>query len=262
MNLLIIKIGGNIIDDRTALEKFLSSFAALDGFKILVHGGGKVATDIGRKLDIEPNYINGRRVTDEQTLDLVTMVYGGLINKQIVALLQADGCNAVGLTGADGNLMPALKRPVGEVDYGFVGDVVSAQVNYDLLGTLLRSGLTPVLAPLTHDQAGYMLNTNADTIAQEVAKAMAAIWSVSLVYCFEKNGVLLDPDDESSVISHIDSSIFESLLEQRTISGGMIPKLENALSATNHGVSRVIIGSADQLEQLLAGNGGTCVAIN
>ena len=259
MKLTVVKIGGNIIDDQASLESFLALFAAVEGNKILVHGGGKIATTIGAKLYIKPNYVNGRRITDKPTLELVTMVYGGLINKNIVAALQSLKCNAIGLTGADGGVINATKRPVKEIDYGFVGDIKESGVNANTISALMDSGLTPVFAPLTYDGAGGLLNTNADTIAQEIAKAFAGISQVRLIYCFEKNGVLSDPDDESSVINKITEPDLTILKNNGTISGGMIPKIENAFAAVRSGVERVIIGHASQLDSLVKGGSGTCI---
>lgn len=253
----VIKIGGNILDNEDALSSFLSAFSQLDGKKILVHGGGKIATEIGHKLGIEPNYVNGRRVTDADTLRLVTMVYAGLINKNIVAQLQSLNCNAIGLTGADGNAITAKKRAVGDVDYGFVGDVVA--VNGSLLKQLLDAGITPVLVPITHDGNGGLLNTNADTIAQEVAKAMSQYMDVSLVYSFEKDGVLMDASDDSSVIPVIEVNDFDQLVADGVISGGMIPKLQNTCSAIRAGVKQVIIGNALQLNNIVNGEKGTVI---
>ncbi len=257
MKLVVIKIGGNIIDHTGRLATFLQSFAAIDGHKVLVHGGGKVASDIGARLGIAPNYVNGRRITDAETLELVTMVYGGLINKNIVAALQSRGCNAIGLTGADADMLPAIKRPVKDIDYGFVGDVISDNINATAIHSLLAAGMVPVFAPLTHDGHGHMLNTNADTIAQEVAKAMAGVMEVTLLYCFEKKGVLANAADDNSVISRISRADFDRLRAGGVISGGMIPKLENAFAAIDNGVSRVIIGDADDLASMLAGEAGT-----
>ena len=259
MQLQVIKIGGNIIDDEAKLSSFLKAFAAVEGNKILVHGGGKIATEIGRKLDIEPNYVNGRRITDAATLDLVTMVYGGLINKRIVAGLQSLGCNAIGLTGADGSVLPAVKRPVKDIDYGFVGDVTSESINCQLIKLFLQYGLVPVFAPLTYDGQGNLLNTNADTIAQEIAKAMALFMPVQLIYCFEKKGVLIDAADDDSVINRITKRDFEELKGKEIITGGMIPKLENAFTAIDKGVEKVIIGHADDLSALVSGNSGTWI---
>lgn len=253
----VIKIGGNILDDEETLSVFLTAFSQFDGQKILVHGGGKIATEIGHKLGIEPNYVNGRRVTDADTLKLVTMVYAGLINKNIVAQLQSLNCNALGLTGADGNAITAKKRPVGDVDYGFVGDVVA--VNGLLLKQLLDAGIIPVLVPITHDAKGGLLNTNADTIAQEVAKAMSQYMDVSLVYGFEKDGVLKDANDDSSVIPVIEVNDFDQLVADGMISGGMIPKLQNACSAIKSGVKKVIIGNALQLNNIINGEKGTII---
>jgi acetylglutamate kinase len=209
--LIVIKIGGNIVDDEAKLSSFLRSFAAIDGKKILIHGGGKVATKIGDKLGIESKYVDGRRITDAETIDLVTMVYAGLINKKIIAQLQALGCNAIGVTGADGNLIPASKRPVKDIDYGFVGDVKSDQLTTGNWQSLIEAGFIPVVAPLTHDGKGQILNTNADTIAQEVAKALGKSYEVSLIYSFEKSGVLLDVNDESSVINRLNWEEYQKL---------------------------------------------------
>lgn len=250
----VIKVGGNIIDNEAKLASFLKDFAVLPGNKILVHGGGKVATEIGDRLGLQSNYINGRRITDKETLDVVTMVYGGLINKKIVAQLQKLGCNAIGLTGADGNVISAVKRPVGEVDYGYVGDVTG--VNTSLINTLSDTGFTLVMAPLTHSE-GVMLNTNADTIAQETAKGLATKAKVQLVYCFEKKGVLMDAEDEEAVINTIDKRSYEELKANNIVSDGMIPKLDNAFEAIAAGVSKVIIGQAEELAELLKGNAGT-----
>ena len=195
--LMVIKVGGNIIDDEAKLSSFLKSFAELDGKKILVHGGGKVATKIGEQLGIESKYVDGRRITDAATIDLVTMVYAGLINKKIIAQLQSFGCNAIGVTGADANLIPAIKRPVKETDYGFVGDVDTENIIGLYWVELLQLGLTPVVSPITHDGKGQLLNTNADTIAQEVARLLSRLFQVTLVYSFEKSGVLIDVNDES-----------------------------------------------------------------
>jgi len=259
MELQVIKVGGNIIDDEVKLAAFLKAFSTIEGYKVLVHGGGKIASEIGIKLNIEPNYVNGRRITDKPTLDLVTMVYGGLLNKNVVASLQALGCNAIGLTGADGGVIPAHRRLVRDIDYGFVGDVNSASINTRLIKILIHNGFVPVLAPLTYDGAGGLLNTNADTIAQEIAKAMSALMPVQLIYCFEKKGVLIDAADDNSVINSISRADFMELREKEIISGGMIPKLENAFAAIEMGVSKVILGHADELPALLTGNAGTWI---
>lgn len=257
--LIVIKIGGNIIDDEAKLSSFLQQFAAVEGKKILVHGGGKIATRIGDKLGIESKYTDGRRITDAETIDLVTMVYGGLINKKIVASLQAAGCNAVGVTGADMNLLPAVCRPVKETDFGFVGDVNSSDIPVANWGVLLENGFIPVVAPLTHDSQGHLLNTNADTIAQETARALTKAYTVSLVYSFEKPGVLLDAGDESTVIPAIDPAYYGRLKEEKKIFAGMIPKLDNAFAALQSGVQKVIIGNAEELPALLKGEKGTSI---
>ncbi len=255
--LVVIKIGGNIINDEARLETFLENFAKLDTNKILVHGGGKVATDIGQQMGIEPVYNEGRRITDEDTLKLVTKVYGGLLNKNIVAQLQANGCNAIGLTGADANMIQAVKRPVKDIDYGFVGDVQEDGINKVVLELFLKGQLVPVFAPLTHDGAGTMLNTNADTIAQEVAKAMSKHYDVQLIYSFEKRGVLKDVEDDNSVIPTITKSDFEQMIAEKTIFEGMIPKLHNAFEAIDNGVKTVTIGKAEELADLVGGTSGT-----
>lgn len=257
--LIVVKIGGNIVDDEAKLSSFLQNFAAVEGRKILVHGGGKVATKIGESLGIESKYVDGRRITDAATIDLVTMVYAGLINKKIIAQLQAFNCNAIGVTGADGNLIPANKRPVKIIDYGFVGDVKSDQINPQNWAGLLGQGFIPVVAPITHDGNGQLLNTNADTIAQEVAKAMSSLYDVSLIYSFEKAGVLLDANDDATVISNIAPSSYQQLKEEGKIFAGMIPKLDNAFAALNSGVTRVIIGKAEQLTDLINGESGTSI---
>lgn len=258
-SVLIIKIGGNIIDNDSQLQSFLESFAAVAGKKILIHGGGKIATRIGDQLGIESKYVDGRRITDAATLDVVTMVYGGLVNKKIVASLQTMGCNAIGITGADANLVPANKRPVKEVDFGFVGDVKSEQLPVSTWQQLLEIGLTPVVAPLTHDGKGSILNTNADTMAQEIAKALGKVYSVSLIYSFEKPGVLLDVNDDNSVINKLNPTSYQELKSEQKIFAGMIPKLDNAFSALNAGVTKVIIGDAAKLDQLIAGSSGTTI---
>lgn len=257
--LIVIKIGGNIIDDEEKLSSFLKSFAAVEGKKILVHGGGKVATRIGDKLGIESKYVDGRRITDADTIDLVTMVYGGLINKKIVAALQSMDCNAIGVTGADMNLLPAVKRPVKEIDYGFVGDITSDTIPASNWMVLLENSFVPVVAPLTHDGNGHILNTNADTIAQEVAKALVKTCRVSLLYSFEKAGVLSDTNDESSVISTITPAYYKQLKVEQKIFAGMIPKLDNAFAALQSGVRKVIIGNAEELPALLRGEKGTSI---
>jgi acetylglutamate kinase len=244
--LTIIKVGGKIVEEESSLQQLLKDFSAIPGHKLLVHGGGRTATALAARLGIESQMVNGRRITDAETLKVVTMVYGGLVNKHIVAGLQAVGVNAMGLTGADMNVIRSHKRPVKDVDYGFVGDV--EQVNADLLATLIRQGVVPVMAPLTHDGQGTMLNTNADTIAGETAKALAAHFDVTLVYCFEKRGVLRDADDDDSVIPSINRAQFEQYVADGTIQGGMIPKLENAFAAIDAGVSQVVITLATAIQ--------------
>jgi acetylglutamate kinase len=258
--LFVIKIGGNVVDDAVALESFLKKFTAIEGNKILVHGGGKIATAIGKQLGIEPNYINGRRITDAATIDLVTMVYGGLINKKLVASLQSMQCNAIGLTGADANIIPTVKRPVKEVDYGFVGDVSSSQVAVGSLQVLLANKLVPVVAPLTHDGNGQLLNTNADTIASSLAVALSKLYEVRLIYCFEKRGVLEDVADETSVITLINKEKYQQLLDDKKLADGILPKIENAFAAVNSGVKEVLIGDAtDLLENITENTIGTLI---
>jgi acetylglutamate kinase len=255
--LYVIKIGGNIVDDEAKLSSFLISFASIGEKKILVHGGGKVATKIGEQLGIESKYVAGRRITDAATIDLVTMVYAGLINKKIVAQLQSHNCNAIGVTGADGNLIPANKRPVKDIDYGFVGDVRSDNLISSNWAQLLEIGFTPVVAPITHDGKGQLLNTNADTIAQEVAKTISELYDVSLIYSFEKAGVLLDVNDESTAITKLDRLSYDKLKSEKKIFAGMLPKLDNAFEALGSGVKKVVIGDADHLTELIAGTAGT-----
>jgi acetylglutamate kinase len=252
-SLFIIKVGGAVVEDETQLRQLLSDFRNIEGRKILVHGGGRRATAIAAKLGIETKMVNGRRVTDAEMLEVVTMVYGGLVNKTIVARLQALGIDAAGLTGADMDCIRSHRRPPvsipgqeGALDYGFVGDVDS--VSAAKIAHFIEAGITPVIAPLTHNGQGQMLNTNADTIAAEVAKGMAAEgYDVTLVYCFEKAGVLANADDETSVIPLITSDSFRQLVADGTISGGMLPKIENALAATHAGVSRVLITHSTDL---------------
>lgn len=240
--LTVIKVGGKIVEEEESLIRLLDDFAAIEGFKVLVHGGGRSATKIAAQLGIESQMVNGRRITDAETLKVVTMVYGGLVNKNIVAGLQARGVNALGLTGADMDVIRSVKRPVKEVDYGFVGDV--KKVEADCLSTLIQAGIVPIMAPLTHDGQGNILNTNADTIAGETAKALAKHFDVTLVYCFEKKGVLRDENDDDSVIPHITPAEFKQYVADGVIQGGMIPKLENSFEAINDGVSEVVITSS------------------
>jgi len=255
--LTIIKIGGNVIDNSENLHQFLLDFTALPGDKILVHGGGKIATELGESLGIEAKMIEGRRITDIETLRIVTMVYAGLINKNMVAQLQAKGSNAIGLTGADGNIIKAKKRPVKEIDYGFVGDLDENSVSAVTLDSLLQVGLVPVLCAITHDGDTQLLNTNADTIASSVAVAMSALYETRLVYCFEKKGVLRDVNDDDSVVKEIRADEFDGLKADGTVQGGMIPKLHNAFEAIKKGVSAVYIGKANELAELADGSFGT-----
>ncbi|WP_426667218.1 acetylglutamate kinase [Mucilaginibacter sp. McL0603] len=246
----IIKIGGNVIDNSENLYHFLKDFTAIDGYKILVHGGGKVATQLSETLGIEAKLVDGRRITDIETLRVVTMVYGGLINKNIVAQLQRFGTNAIGLTGADGNFIRTSKRPVKTIDYGFVGDIDDKSIDPNSLEKLMDAGFTPVFCAITHDGEGQLLNTNADTIASALAVALSKIYETTLVYCFEKKGVLQDINDEESLIREIDPDRYEKLKGQQIIHSGMLPKLDNAFTAINCGVKAVIIGKSDDLGQL------------
>lgn len=249
--LTIIKVGGKIVEEKESLDALLRDFAAIDGFKLLVHGGGRSATKVAAQLGIETLMIDGRRVTDDAMLDVVTMVYGGLVNKKVVARLQSLGIDALGMTGADMDIIHSHKRPVKSVDYGWVGDV--DRVNGEALSALLRSGVVPVIAPLTHDGEGHLLNTNADTMAAETAKGLAPFFDVSLVYCFEKPGVLRDENDDESVIAEIDPALFASLKEEGIVTGGMLPKLENAFNALDAGVGEVVITRASALDDLSLG---------
>ena len=281
----VIKVGGAVVEDPTSLGNLLEQFANIKGNKVLVHGGGRSATKIAASLGIESTMVGGRRITDGDMLNVVTMVYGGLVNKTLVALLQAQGVNAIGLTGADMNVIRSHKRPeksvtiaAGEVnpntgetlteetkvkvDFGWVGDV--DKVDGQRLATLIESGIVPIMAPLTHDGEGHILNTNADTIASQTACGLAAVsqddealYDVTLTYCFEKPGVLSDPDDDSSVISLITEESYQQLKADSIVSGGMIPKLDNAFEALHHGVSRVVITSANDIE----GENGTTIVL-
>lgn len=241
----VVKIGGNVIDDPAALKRFLAAFTALPGAKILVHGGGKLATRLAERLELKVQLVEGRRITDKGTLDVVTMVYAGLVNKQVVAGLQAAGCNALGLSGADGNIVRARRRSPQPVDYGFVGDI--ERVDAELLSRLLAAGLTPVFSAIMHDGEGYLLNCNADSVASAVACAAARIAPTDLVFCFEKQGVLRNPDDEESLIAVITAESFTALRTEGVISRGMVPKVENALKAVEEGVRSVAIKHADNL---------------
>lgn len=243
----IVKIGGNIVDNPEALERFLENFHKMEGPKVLIHGGGKIASQLSKELGIEVKMHNGRRITDFETLKLVTMVYAGLINKQIVAALQKIGCKAVGLSGADGNSVPATKRAANPIDWGYVGDVDPNDINADFIAMLLNGGYVPVFCAITHDSNGSLLNTNADTMASGLARALSGRFNTSLVYCFEKDGVLADPDDDTSVIPLITKGSYRELLEKGMIVGGMIPKLDNAFAAMESGVAEVFIKHADNL---------------
>jgi acetylglutamate kinase len=271
-NLFVIKIGGNIIDDEKKFSSFLTEFARIfsitdessnhpfRGRGFLVHGGGKSATKLADELGVQQKLIDGRRITDAETLKIVTMVYAGFINKNIVSLLQSKNCNAIGLCGADANIIQAHKRlPLGDagIDYGFVGDI--DKVNGEQLMQLINSGLTPIIAPITSDTEGQLLNTNADTIAQEIAKAMSAYYNVQLIYSFEKSGVLLDVNDENSVIKKLTPEYYQELKTEAKIFAGMIPKIDNAFAALNNGVKKVIIGNAEKLNDLINNSTGTTI---
>lgn len=250
-HLTIIKVGGKIVENSESLNSFLKDFAAVEGKKLLVHGGGRSATQMAARLGVETKMVDGRRITDEAMLEVVTMVYGGLVNKRIVAGLQALGIDAVGLTGADMNIVLSDKRKVSAVDYGWVGDV--KRVNAEAVATLIESGCCPVVAPLTHDGCGHMLNTNADTMAGEMAKAMAAHYDVTLMFCFEKPGVLADENDDSSLIPTITPAVLDDLKRRGVVSGGMIPKLDNAIACVSAGVESVVITQADRIADPYAG---------
>lgn len=243
----VVKVGGAIVEDPQSLDQLLQNFAAIEGPKVLVHGGGRRATKVATSLGIESKMVNGRRITDAEMLEVVTMVYGGLVNKNIIAQLQSKGVNALGLTGADMDVIHSHKRTQKNgIDYGFVGDV--EHVNGFALRNIIEQGITPVMAPLTHDGKGNMLNTNADTIASETAKALARFYDVTLIYSFEKKGVLSNPEDDESVIPTITRQDFEQYVANGTVAGGMIPKLENALAAVDSGVSQVIITLASAID--------------
>jgi len=245
--LTIVKVGGAVVEDELQLSRLLKDFSAIEGRKVLVHGGGRKATKMAERLGIETKMVEGRRITDADMLEVVTMVYGGLVNKNLVAKLQANGVNALGLTGADADAIRSHKRPLKNgVDFGYVGDVDKA--NGEMLSKLIEAGITPVMAPLTHDGEGHILNTNADTIASETAKALADLYDVTLIFSFEKKGVLRNPDDDDSVIATITHADFERYKADGTISGGMLPKIENALSAVDAGVSKVIITLATAID--------------
>ena len=252
--LTIVKVGGAVVEDELQLSQLLRDFSAIEGRKVLVHGGGRRATKVAEQLGIETKMVNGRRITDKQMLEVVTMVYGGLVNKQVVARLQANSVKAIGLTGADADVIRSHKRPLKDgIDFGFVGDVDRA--DGQVLRHLVEQGIVPVMAPLTHDGKGNILNTNADTIASETAKALAPLYDVTLIYSFEKPGVMKDPDDNTSQIPEITRDDFERYKADDTISGGMLPKIENALAAVESGVSRVIITLATAID----GHHGTVI---
>ena len=250
-HLTIIKVGGKIVENSESLNSLLKDFAAVEGKKLLVHGGGRSATQMAARLGVETKMVDGRRITDEAMLEVVTMVYGGLVNKRIVAGLQALGIDAVGLTGADMSIVLSDKRKVSAVDYGWVGDV--KRVNAEAVATLIESGCCPVVAPLTHDGCGHLLNTNADTMAGEMAKAMAAHYDVTLMFCFEKPGVLADENDDSSLIPTITPAVLDDLKRRGVVSGGMIPKLDNAIACVSAGVESVVITQADRIADPYAG---------
>lgn len=238
--LFVVKIGGHVIDDREKLDNFLAMFASLDRPRILVHGGGKLATALGEKMGIPAEMVGGRRITSDETLDLVTMVYAGLVNKKICARLQKFNCNAIGLSGCDADTIRAVKRPAGTIDYGWAGDI--QKVDPEPIGKLIGMGFVPVFSPITHNGSGQLLNTNADTIAAEIAIAMSRIYAPELIYCFEKRGVLKDIRDEGSVIEFMDPKTYRALKEQYLIHTGMLPKLDNSFHALKNGVSKVRIG--------------------
>lgn len=251
--LTIVKVGGKIVENENSLTQFLKKFQTINTYKLLVHGGGRSATELAKRMNLETKMINGRRITDAAMLEVVTMVYGGLVNKNIVAQLSALNLPALGLTGADMNVILSHKRPVGEIDYGYVGDI--DKVDGERLSTLIKSHLIPVLAPLTYDGKGTLLNTNADTIASETAKSLAHFFDVTLIYCFELPGVMRDPNDKQTLIKEINRAKFSSLVTEGIISDGMIPKLENSLKATEAGVTQVIITCPDSLNK----NEGTII---
>jgi len=255
--LYVIKIGGNIVDNPVLLTQCLKAFSGIKGKAILVHGGGKLATQLAKDLNIPQEMVEGRRITDAETLKIVTMVYAGLINKNIVAQLQSIGVQAMGLSGVDANLIKAHKRVHASIDYGFVGDV--DEVNISMIDNLLQQNTSIVIAPITHDGNGQLLNTNADTIAQSIATAMSAKYAVHLIYGFEKEGVLLDVNNPNSVIQHINKEKYQNLKDQQLIFEGMIPKMDNAFLALDNGVQSVIIGKAEKMNELINGASGTTI---
>ena len=249
--LTVVKVGSNIIDNADVLHSFLGDFARLPGYKILIHGGGKTASDLSKKWGHSPQMHEGRRITTDIDLDIVTMVYAGSVNKKIVVQLQALGINAIGLTGADADCIRSVKRPVTKIDYGWVGDVIG--VNGDIIGRFLRLGLTPVFNAITHDGEGQLLNTNADTVAAEVSIGMSEEWITRLIYCFEKPGVLMDSENDTSIIARINQEEYNRLVDENVIHSGMLPKMHNAFEALRRGVDQVVIGGVDILEK----GGGT-----
>lgn len=253
--LQIIKIGGNVVDDEVLLNQFLSDFKQIKSPKILIHGGGKIATELAQKLNVAQTMIDGRRVTDSETLKITTMVYAGLVNKSIVAKLQSKQCNAIGLSGADANVISGKKRSHPTIDYGFVGEIES--INTEQIISFIQLGITPVFCPIIHDSEGTLLNTNADTIATQIAIALAKTYQVNLSFCFEKKGVLRNPEDDESYIPMIDKLEYEKLKSSKIISNGMIPKLDNAFDAINNGVKKVLLYHANQLATLEASLIGT-----
>jgi acetylglutamate kinase len=260
--LFIIKVGGNVIDDPEKLSIFLKKFGAINTLKILIHGGGKLATELSAKLGIEAKMVDGKRITDRDTLKVVTMVYAGLINKSVVSQLNKLGTKALGICGADLNLIPAKKREVTSIDYGFVGDVLIDKIPAEQWENLLDKNICPVVAPITSDSTGQLLNTNADTIASSIAQALSKIYKVTLVYCFEKDGVLKDPNDDTSVIPTMLPKAYEDLKSVGIISKGMIPKLDNSWEAIRKGVLKVIIGNALQVDKLISLSSGTQLCLN
>ncbi len=247
MSIKVIKIGGNVVDNPDALKRFITDFASLPGKKILVHGGGKEATRLSARLDIPTTMIEGRRVTTRETLDVVTMVYAGLVNKRVVSMLQEAGCNAIGLSGADGNVIKATRRKPNPIDYGYVGDIDPANVNAEFIGTLLEAGVTPVFCAITHDGNGTLLNCNADTIASSVALGASRIESTDLIFCFEQKGVMRDIDDPESLIPHITPPLYAELKASGVVNKGMVPKIDNAFAAIEAGVNSVTIKHSDNL---------------
>jgi acetylglutamate kinase len=248
--LLVIKIGGNIIDNEQTLSRFLVDLASITTPKILIHGGGKLATELSTKLAIETKMVEGRRITDEETIIVVAMTYAGWINKNIVAQLQAHGTTAIGLSGVDANIIPAVKRPVKEIDYGWVGDIITEKINSAFLSKLIDDGITPVIAPLASDGKGHLLNVNADTIAQSIAEALSSLYDTTLLYCFEKKGLLSDVNDEKSVVMEVTQKDAEAMKANGTIKAGMIPKIDNAFKAINNGVKTVVIGNAGDIKKI------------